>query len=150
MSPDWDEIASMKRTKTDDCVAELSAAVVQLRAERDAARATLKEICAEWNEGCDPACDSAGHSTTCKATSIAVAKRALQADLDAARALFERGCYNLMLMMQAYERRVRSDCTTPEQISARPWECAEYVEASRYLRKVWPIDAALKEPPNVR
>jgi hypothetical protein len=47
----------------------------------------------------------------------------------------ERTAYCLMRMMQAYERRVRSDCTTQEQIDKRPWECAEYVEAAALLRR---------------
>lgn len=51
---------------------------------------------------------------------------------------FERGCHVIMELMQAYERRVRSDCTTQEQIDKRPWECAEYIKAAEYLRKVWP------------
>lgn len=51
---------------------------------------------------------------------------------------FERGCHIIMELMQAYERRVRSDCTTQEQIDKRPWECAEYIKAAEYLRKVWP------------
>lgn len=50
---------------------------------------------------------------------------------------FERGCFVIMELMQAYERRVRSDCT-PEQIEKRPWECAEYLKAAEYLRNVWP------------
>ena len=45
-----------------------------------------------------------------------------------------RGMFVLMEMMQAYERRVRSDCTTPEQIAAKPWECMEYLRAAEYLR----------------
>lgn len=51
---------------------------------------------------------------------------------------FERGCHVIMELMQAYERRVRSDCTTQEQLDKRPWECAEYIKAAEYLRKVWP------------
>lgn len=50
---------------------------------------------------------------------------------------FDRGCFVIMELMQAYERRVRSDCT-PVEIDKRPWECAEYLKASEYLRKVWP------------
>ena len=49
----------------------------------------------------------------------------------------DRGCYVIMELMQAYERRVRSDCTTQEQIDKRPWECAEYIKAADYLRAVW-------------
>jgi len=46
----------------------------------------------------------------------------------------ERTAYCLMRMMQAYERRVRSDCKTPEELEKRPWECAEYIEAANLLR----------------
>jgi len=49
----------------------------------------------------------------------------------------ERGSYCLVQMMDVYERRVRSDCTT-EQLEKRPWECAEYIAASVYLRTMFP------------
>lgn len=52
----------------------------------------------------------------------------------------ERGCYFLMEMMKAYERRIRSDCKTQEEIDKRPWECAEYVAAAAYLRAVRPVE----------
>lgn len=55
----------------------------------------------------------------------------------AVHAAFERGCHVLMEMMKAYERRVRTDCRTPEDLAKRPWECAEYVAAANYLRAVW-------------
>jgi hypothetical protein len=45
----------------------------------------------------------------------------------------DRGMFCLMEMMQAYERRIRSACTTPEQLAAKPWECAEYIKAARYM-----------------
>jgi hypothetical protein len=63
---------------------------------------------------------------------------------------FERGCYALMEIMKAYERRIRSDCTTQEQLDKRPWECAEYIAASDYLKKVWPPYSATRvaEPPS--
>lgn len=38
----------------------------------------------------------------------------------------------LVGMMEAYERRVRSECT-PEQLDAKPWECMEYVAAQQAL-----------------
>ncbi len=38
----------------------------------------LKDICDEWNEGCEPACDSVCHSPLCKAINIAEAKRAMR------------------------------------------------------------------------
>ncbi len=44
----------------------------------------IKEICEEWNEGCDEACDSISHTDTCKAVHIAEAKRAFKERADAA------------------------------------------------------------------
>lgn len=49
----------------------------------------------------------------------------------------DRACYVIMELMQAYERRIRSDCTTPEQLAANPWECAEYIKAERFLKAIW-------------
>lgn len=44
-------------------------------------------------------------------------------------------------MMDAYERRIRTDCT-PEQIEKKPWECREYLIAKTALdnKPVWVID----------
>ena len=58
---------------------------------------------------------------------LLAAVRALADDKD-------RLAHCLMLMMQAYERRIRSDCTTQEQLDKRPWECAEYVESAKWMR----------------
>lgn len=49
----------------------------------------------------------------------------------------DRACYVLMEMMQAYERRIRSDCNSPEQLAAKPWECSEYIRAERFLKAIW-------------
>lgn len=38
----------------------------------------------------------------------------------------------LLDMMNAYERRVRTDCT-PEQLAKAPWRCAEYMAAEAIL-----------------
>lgn len=51
----------------------------------------------------------------------------------------ERGCFVLMEMMKAYERRIRTDCRNQEELDKRPWECAEYLAAASYLRAVWPV-----------
>jgi len=40
-------------------------------------------------------------------------------------------------LMTAYERIVRSNCTTPEQLEAKPWRCAEYVQAEDSIREWW-------------
>ena len=40
----------------------------------------------------------------------------------------------LQAMMNAYERRVRSDCRNPAEIAAKPWECSEYLAAESALR----------------
>jgi hypothetical protein len=69
-----------------------------------------------------------------KAADEIAALRARVAELER---VGNRGCFVLMEMMQAYERRVLSDCKTEDDIKARPWECAEYLKAADYLRKVW-------------
>jgi hypothetical protein len=56
----------------------------------------------------------------------------------------ERGAYVLAQMMQAYERRIRSECTSQEQIDKRPWECAEYVAAASYLLTMFPQSSTTK------
>lgn len=42
-------------------------------------------------------------------------------------------------MMQCYERRVRSACTTPEELAKEPWRCSEYVRAERVLAGEYPF-----------
>lgn len=46
-------------------------------------------------------------------------------------------------LLDAYERRIRSLCT-PEQLEKKPWECAEFIDATRILdaKPNWVIDAA--------
>lgn len=50
----------------------------------------LKDICEEWNEGCEPSCNSVCHAPECKAINIAEAKRAMRLALDAAQAQIDR------------------------------------------------------------
>ena len=52
--------------------------ITALEAERDNLRFLVKDICEEWNEDCDPECDSIGHTGTCKAVDISEAKRAMR------------------------------------------------------------------------
>jgi hypothetical protein len=59
-------------------------------------------------------------------------------EIERANRVYGRGAHTLMELMKAYERRVRSDCTSQADIDARPWECAEYRAAADYLRKTWP------------
>lgn len=40
----------------------------------------------------------------------------------------------LQAMMDAYERRVRTDCRSPADLAAKPWECREYLAAEEALR----------------
>jgi hypothetical protein len=82
------------------------------------------------------------------ASAIEYARQVADASVDVQ---FERGCYVLMEMMKAYERRIRSDCTTQEQLDAKPWECSEYITAARYLVKFWPPYSSTRaaEPPVV-
>ena len=65
-----------------------------------------------------------------------IAKRAAP-EPDGMQVALDRACHTIMELMQAYERRIRSDCTTPEQLAAKPWECAEYIRGARYLKAVW-------------
>lgn len=86
-------------------------------------------------------------------TEARVERDALRAQLAAAEQdavglakAIERGGFCLAEMMQAYERRIRSDCKSPDELEKRPWECAEYIAASSYLRTMFPIrDAALAQ-----
>lgn len=47
-------------------------------------------------------------------------------------------------LMLAYERRIRSACTTPEELANEPWRCMEYVAAEALLREqpVWVVSLA--------
>ncbi len=56
----------------------LRATISRLESEKANLKALLKDICDEWNEGCDPTCDSMAHTETCKAQNIAEAKRAMR------------------------------------------------------------------------
>jgi hypothetical protein len=38
-------------------------------------------------------------------------------------------------LMAAYERRIRSLCTTPEELAKEPWRCMEYIGAETLLRE---------------
>jgi hypothetical protein len=48
--------------------------------------------------------------------------------------VIERQSFVLMELMQAYERRIRSDCKTQDELDKRPWECAEYRAAADLLK----------------
>ena len=70
--------------------AKAADAITALREERDIAKKLVRDICAEWQEPCEPCCDSYGHDENCRATNIAAAKKALQQERDAARVENER------------------------------------------------------------
>lgn len=38
-------------------------------------------------------------------------------------------------LMAAYERRIRSLCSSPEELAKEPWRCMEYVAAETLLRE---------------
>lgn len=74
-------------TAARETLAALEAERDQLRAELANLKALLRSICEEWNEGCDPACDSFGHTDTCKGANIAQAKRAMRDEIGRLRAV---------------------------------------------------------------
>lgn len=39
----------------------------------------------------------------------------------------------LQAMMDAYERRVRTDCRSPAELAGQPWRCREYIAAEEAL-----------------
>ena len=78
-----------------------------------------------------------GPRTTDSASDVPVEESAA-CEIERANRVYGRGAHTLMELMKAYERRVRSDCTSQADIDARPWECAEYRAAADYLRKTWP------------
>ena len=52
-------------------------------------------------------------------------------------------------LLDAYERRIRSLCATPEQLATKPWECAEFVEARLILdaKPNWVVTVDSVQPP---
>jgi hypothetical protein len=40
----------------------------------------------------------------------------------------------LQAMMDAYERRVRTDCRSPAELAGQPWRCREYIAGEEALR----------------
>lgn len=64
-----------------------------------------------------------------------------------ANRLSEKLAFALDLMMGAYERRIRSDCKTPEQLEARPWECAEWRNAQDAIRAYRVREIPMNENP---
>lgn len=63
-----------------------SATVLELLDELDSTKQLVKELCDEWNEGCEKNCSSYGHDEECAGTNLAVAKRNLNQQLAAAQA----------------------------------------------------------------
>jgi hypothetical protein len=54
----------------------------KIKKENENLHLLLKDICGEWNEDCDEACDSWGHTETCKMVSIAEAKKAMREEIE--------------------------------------------------------------------
>ena len=81
--------------------------------------------------------DLTGERAAVSASDVPVEESAA-CEIERANRVYGRGAHTLMELMKAYERRVRSDCTSQADIDARPWECAEYRAAADYLRKTWP------------
>lgn len=64
-----------------------------------------------------------------------------------ANRLSEKLVVALDLMMGAYERRIRSDCQTREQLDAKPWECAEWHNAEGAVRAYRRREVPMSENP---
>ena len=41
----------------------------------------------------------------------------------------------IQALMLAYERRIRSLCSTPEELAKEPWRCMEYIAAETLLQE---------------
>ncbi len=61
--------------------------IAELTKQRDSWHRIVKNICEEWNETCEPLCDSYMHDENCKAVSIATAKKAMREEIERLRAL---------------------------------------------------------------
>jgi hypothetical protein len=68
-------------------------------------------------------------------------------DIDDANRLSEKLVVALDLMMGAYERRIRSDCQTQEQLAARPWECVEWRNAEGAIQAYRRREIPMREDP---
>ena len=69
-----------------DALAAQREEIERLTQERDSSRGLVKEICEEWNEDCEPCCNSYGHDENCRAVHISAAKRALRERAEKAEA----------------------------------------------------------------
>ena len=93
-----------------------------------------------WNDdayGCLRYSDPVQFDRLRQAFNAGVAAARAAPEPDGMQVALDRACHTIMELMQAYERRIRSDCTTPEQLAAKPWECAEYIRGARYLKAVF-------------
>jgi len=61
---------------------------------------------------------------------------ALVSEVERLEALQEKKDRALQELMMAYERRIRSDCATPEALALKPWECSEYCAARDALQGI--------------
>ena len=118
--------------------------VIAKRAAPEPAPATTDRVApsfdAWWNDdayGCLRYSDPVQFDRLRQAFNAGVAAARAAPEPDGMQVALDRACHTIMELMQAYERRIRSDCTTPEQLAAKPWECAEYIRGARYLKAVW-------------
>lgn len=51
----------------------------------------------------------------------------------------------LQAMMDAYERRVRTDCRSHAELAGRPWRCREYIAAEEAMRVTLGLPASAPE-----
>jgi len=112
------------------------------------ARKWLGEYLREGKVGPLPTTQEVGESIWHERDALRAQLAAAEQDARGLVKAIERGGFCLAEMMQAYERRIRSDCKSPDELGKRPWECAEYIAASSYLRTMFQIrDAAIAASP---
>jgi len=126
-----DQIARIRKSRSGIILdqtainSELRERAEQLERERDIARALVVDICREWNEDCDPCCDSYGHSESCRATYIAAAKRALNSKC----AQLERERDEAMALQECAERGVLAMGAALDEARARVRELERIAKA---------------------
>lgn len=68
--------------RTADTIESQQAEIARVRKDCDNKAACLKYICGEWNEDCEPTCDSFCHDENCRSSNIGEAKKAMRLTIE--------------------------------------------------------------------